>query len=161
VILEAEAASCFTSRHVLRLDGRPIGMFASSMLAMGFNVELIGRDQLEYRQTGFLKTRCVLADKLTGDELASSRPAGFFSEAISLQLSGGEYELAPARLLSTGYDILFMGRRVGLVRQEGTCRSWIQLNAYEPLPFADALMVLLEFKRRSDAMKNAGGGAGA
>jgi len=54
MFLEARAADCFSSKFVLKVNGRSLGMFQGRWFSESLDIELTERRHLQFRKVGWL-----------------------------------------------------------------------------------------------------------
>src|SRR5262249_25113118 len=79
MMLEARAANCFSSKFVLKVNGRPIGMFQRRLFGENLDVDLTERRHLQFRKVGWLGSQFELVDPIHKQPLGSCDRGGFFT----------------------------------------------------------------------------------
>jgi hypothetical protein len=143
--LEARQENCFSSTHVLKLDGRPCGKFTGRLFSEGIDVQLTGRRQWRFERIGWLSSEFVLKDADTQEVVARADRAGIFTSKWKLELSIGEAELGPAGWFQTAYQVEQEGNVHARVDRLGICQRGWTIDNLGPLSETDLLLAGLVY----------------
>jgi hypothetical protein len=161
--LDAEAASCFSSTFVLKLDGRPAGKFEGRWLGEGIDLSLLERRRLRFEKVGWVGSRFRLMAEDGESPVAEADRSGFFTSGWDLTLSVGPAQMVRAGWFTTGYVVRRGGEDVALVDRAGVCaRGWFVEGA--GLREEDLILIGLVYhtiKRRESSRHAAAGGHAA
>ncbi len=125
MILEARAENCFSSTHVLKLNGQAIGKIEGRFFSEGLDLALTGRRRLKLDRAGWLTSHFQLKDADTDAVLVEARPAGVFTSAWGLTLTCGPAQLRKSGFFRSSYEILHEGKSLATVDRLGLCeRGW-------------------------------------
>jgi hypothetical protein len=158
--LEARAENCFSSTHVLKLNGQPIGRITGRFFGEGMDLSLTGRRHLKLDREGWLTSQFKLKDGETDEVLVEARPAGIFTTSWELNLTCGPAEMSRRGFFSSGYDVRMGKRIVGSVdRLRGCARGWQVVKIADEMEAPDLILVGLVFhiiaKRQQQAAMHA------
>src|SRR6266850_6787477 len=103
--LEARAENCFSSSHVLKINGQAVGKFEGRFFSEGLDLALTGMRRFKFEKPGFFTNQFQLKDAETGAVLAEAHPAGIFSAAWTMKLTGGEAELRKSVWFGSAYEL--------------------------------------------------------
>ena len=160
MILEARAASCFSSEYVLKINDRPIGKCSGRWFSENVEVQLTQRRHLEFRRVGWFGSQFELVDLSDGALVASADRAGIFSSAWDVRLSVGPGLLQCAGWFDTAYEFAQADDRLARVDRVGMCeRGWI-VDGGDILENEDLLMLGLIYaviERRRNRRHHVGG----
>src|SRR5262245_13845621 len=85
--LEARAANCCSTTHLLKVDGRPLGTFEGRWFSENLDISLTGRLRFVLRKVGWLSNHFELVDAESDAVLASCQSSGIFTSSWDMQLS--------------------------------------------------------------------------
>jgi hypothetical protein len=146
MILEARAASCFSSEYVLKINDRPIGKCSGRWFSENVEAQLIERRRLEFRKVGWFGSQFELVDFSDGEVVAGADLAGLFTSAWNVRLSIGPGSLQSAGWFDTAYELVQGSERVARVDRVGACeRGWI-VDGGDILTDEDLLMLGLIYQ---------------
>ena len=86
MILEARAENCFSSTHVLKINGQAVGKFEGRFFSEGLDLALTGLRRFKFEKSGFFSSQFHLKDAETGAVLTEAQPAGIFRSGWKLNL---------------------------------------------------------------------------
>jgi len=160
-LLEAEAASCFSSTFVLKLDGRPVGKFEGRWLSEGIDLALVERRRLRFEKVGWIGSRFQLIAEGEEAPVAEADRSGLFTTGWDLVLSVGPAQMVREGWFATAYVVRRADAEVARVDRTGMCaRGWcVQASG---LRQEDLLLIGLlhhTIKRREASHSAAGGHA--
>jgi len=146
MILTARQEHCFTSHHLLTLDGKPAGSYNGRWFSEGLDVSLLGQRSLRFQNRAFFGSDFCLQDDKTNVILAEGVPSGWFSSPWNLELS-----LGPCRLQYEGWFTLSMavvreGTTIARVDRLGWCEAGWQASGGQVTTLEDLLLVGLIFQ---------------
>jgi hypothetical protein len=121
-MLEAAPAGLFTSRKILTLHGKPFGGVAARTFSSTFDIERDAGPALVFKSVSLMSRRYELQDA-AGTVLGSGEPAGLFTRAWDLVLSGGEAKLASRGVFDRGFNLMHGETVLGTVEPRGTFAS--------------------------------------
>jgi hypothetical protein len=164
MILEARAASCFSSEYVLKINDRPIGKSSGRWFSEDVEVQLTQRRCLEFRKIGWFGSQFDLVDFSDGEVVARADRAGMFTSAWEVRLSVGPGLLQCAGWFDTAYVFVQDGDTLARVDRVGLCeRGWI-IDGGDILKDEDLLMIGLLYQtilqRQRNRHHHMGGHAG-
>lgn len=163
MILEAHAESCFSTTHILKLDGRAIGKFEGRWFGESLDIALIGRRKLIFHKLNWLSSEFVLKSEEPEAYLGHADRAGLFTSAWKVDLSIGACELVRAGWFDTAYHVQQGDRVEGRVDRLGWCERGWQVSG-ERLSEEDMILVGMVYHtvlRRQQQAAAAHGGAGS
>ena len=142
MILEGRGENCFSSTHVLKLNGQAIGKIEGRFFSEGLDLSLTGRRHLKLDKAGWLTSHFQLKDGETDAVLVDAKPAGIFTSAWDLTLSCGPAELRRAGFFSSAYDVRQDKQILATVNRLGMCeRGWRVTKIGEQLEAPDLILV--------------------
>jgi hypothetical protein len=163
MLLEAEAANCFASTFVLKLDGRPIGKFEGRWLSEGIDLALVERRRLRFEKVGWLGSQFQLIAEGDEEPIAGADRAGVFTRSWDLVLSFGRAQMVREGWFATGYAVQRGGDEVARVDRTGLCsRGWFVEGHH--LREEDLILIGLVYqtiRRREASQHTAAGGHAA
>jgi hypothetical protein len=146
MILEARAENCFSSTHVLKLNGQAIGKLEGRFFSEGIDLSLTGRRRLKLDKASWLSSHFQLKDGDSDQVLVEAKPAGIFTSSWNLVLTSGPAELSRAGFFSSSYEVRREGRVLGRVNRLGICeRGWQVQKSSDELEAPDLILVGLIF----------------
>jgi hypothetical protein len=141
MLLEAKAENCFSSKFVLRVDGRPVGRFHGRWFGEGLEIDLTERRHLQFRKLSWLGSKFELVDPLNNRILGSCAASGFFSSGWDLNLSAGPGRLERVGWFNSGYEFKREAWVHARVDRLGWCdRGWI-VEGDDSLTREDLLLI--------------------
>lgn len=146
MILEAKAENCFSTTHVVKLNGQAIGKFEGRFFSEGLDLSLTGMRRFKFEKSGFFSSRFDLKDGESDAVLASGQPAGIFTSAWDLTLTDGPAELSKKGWFSTTFELQRSGRVLATVDRLGMCERGWRIEAHADLAPPDLLIVGLVFQ---------------
>jgi hypothetical protein len=142
MILEARAENCFSSTHVLKLNGQPIGKIEGRFFGEGMDLSLTGRRKLKLDREGWLRSQFQLKDAETDQVLVEARPAGVFTSTWNLNLTCGLAEMSKVGFFSSGYEVRKDKRIIASVDRLGACtRGWHVAKVSDEIEAPDMILV--------------------
>jgi hypothetical protein len=142
MILEARAENCFSSTHVLKLNGQAIGKIEGRFFSEGLDLALTGRRRLKLDRAGWLTSHFQLKDVETDAVLVEARPAGIFTSAWDLNLTCGPGQLRKSGFFKSSYDVRQNEKVLATVDRLGMCeRGWRVVKSDEQLAAPDLILV--------------------
>jgi hypothetical protein len=163
MLLEAEAASCFSSTFVLKINGRPVGKFEGRWLGEGVELALVERRRLRFEKVGWIGSHFQLIAKGDEDAVAEADRSSLFTSGWDLTLSVGPAQMVREGWFATGYVVRRGEREVARVDRTGACsRGWF-VEA-KGLREEDLILIGLVYhtiKRREASQHSAAGGHAA
>lgn len=154
--LTARSPNCFSSRYVLRLDGRPLGEFTGRWFSENLNLRLTNRRRWRLHRESFWNARFSLLNE-AGEYFGTARHKGFFGCRWILNTSVGECQLVSAGFFNTGYLLEQHGQTLATVRSLNRCENGWQVDAHDPtlnvgdLVLAGLIYHVILQRRRSNA----------
>jgi len=139
--LEARAENCFSSRFVLKRDGRPIGMFVGRWFSEALDIQMVGRRSLQFINTAWLGSSFQLTDVSGETVFGCAERSGLFTSSWDLQISTGPAQLVSAGFFSSGYLLEQDGRGLAQVDYHGACERGWWVDAGASLAETDLLLV--------------------
>jgi hypothetical protein len=125
MLLEGEAASCFSSTFVLKINGRPVGKFEGRWLSEGVDLALLERRRLRFEKVGWLGSQFRLIAEDDEDPVAEADRSGLFTSSWDLALSVGPARMVREGFFATGYTVRRRDAEVARVDRRGMCaRGW-------------------------------------
>jgi len=125
MLLEARPTDCFSSKHLLKLDGRPIGRFRGRWLSDGIEIEFVERLRLRFENTSWIGSGYRLIETNSGEVLATAQRAGILSGTWNLKLRSGSKEMFRTHLFSSGFEVRQGAQSVAQVTRIGWLeRGW-------------------------------------
>lgn len=143
--LEARAENCFSSTHVLKINGQAVGKFEGRFFSEGLDLALTGMRRFKFEKTSFFGREFQLKDAETGAVLAEAQPAGIFTSAWTMKLTSGDTELQKAGWFSTAYELRRGKVVLATVDRLGACTSGWQVSAKDDLQAPDLLLIGLVY----------------
>jgi hypothetical protein len=141
MILEARAENCFSSTHVLKLNGQAIGKIEGRFFSEGLDLALTGRRRLKLDKAGWLTSNFQLKDSETDAVLVEARPTGIFTSAWDLTLSCGQGQMKRAGFFTSSYDVRIGNKVVATVDRLGMCeRGWRVVKVGDQLEAPDLIL---------------------
>jgi len=129
MLLEARREHCFSTVHVLKLDGRAVGRFQGRFWSEGIDVELLGHRRWRFVRPGWFGSEFLLQEADSDTVLARAAQAGMFTSTWDLELSIGSAKLVHAGWFQSGYRIVQGDQEHGFVDRLGPCESgWTARN---------------------------------
>jgi hypothetical protein len=163
MLLEAEAASCFSSTFVLKVNGRPLGKFEGRWLSEGLDLALVERRRLRFEKVGWLGSHFQLLAAGDGEPVAEAERSGLFSSGWDLALSVGPAQMVREGWFPTGYVVRRGEKEVARVDRTGVCsRGWFVEG--HSLGDEDLIVIGLVYhtiRRREASQHSAAGGHAA
>jgi hypothetical protein len=142
MILEGRPENCFSSTHVLKLNGQAIGKIEGRFFSEGLDLALTGRKRLRLDKAGWLTSHFQLKDAESDAVLVEARPMGIFSSGWDLQLTCGKCELRKSGFFSSSYDVRQDAKMLATVEHLGFCeRGWKVTKFAEQLAAPDLILV--------------------
>ena len=155
-----EAANCFSSTFVLKLDGRPAGKFEGRWMSEGIDLSLFERRRLRFEKVGWLGSQFRLLADDAEHPLGEACRQGILSSGWDLQLTSGPAQMTREGWLSTGYVIQRGVTDLARVDRNGLCtRGWTVEG--DGLKEEDLVLIGLVYhtiKRREASQSAAAGG---
>jgi hypothetical protein len=145
MILEARAEDCFSTTHVLKINGQAVGKFEGRYFSEGLDLALTGMRRFKFEKPGFFTNQFHLKDAESGALLAQAQPAGVFSSTWTMKLTGGPAELRKAGWFSSAYDLLRGKELLAHVDRLGACQRGWRITALTDVPAPDLILVGLVF----------------
>lgn len=146
MMLEARAENCFSSTHVLKLNGQAIGKIEGRFFSEGLDLALTGRRRLKLDRAGWLTSYFQLKDGDTDAVLVEARPAGILTSAWDLNLTCGPAQLKRSGFFRTSYDVWYKDRILATVDRLGMCeRGWRVNKSSDELEAPDLILIGLIF----------------
>lgn len=165
MILEARASDCFSTTHVLKINGQAIGSFQGRFWSEGLDLALTGRQRLKLDKAGWLTSHFQLKDAESDETLVEARPIGMFSSGWDLTLASGPATLERAGFFKSAYEIRRNREVLGRVDRLGICeRGWRVEKFADELTAPDLILVGLLFhiiQKRQAAHAAAAGAHGS
>jgi hypothetical protein len=146
MILEARAASCFSSTFVLKIDGRAIGKFEGRWFSESLDIFLTGRRQLQFEKQSWLSSQFVLKDAGADDVLGQAGRSGVFTSAWDLLLSNGSAKMARAGWFASAYQVQQGDEILAQVDRAGICERGWQVESDDSLPEEDLILIGLVYQ---------------
>ena len=153
MILEARAESCFSSTHVLKINGQAVGKFEGRFFSEGLDLALTGLRRFKFEKLGFFTSQFQLKDAETDAVLAEASPAGIFSSTWTMKLASGPAELRKDGWFKSAYELWHGHNVAARVDRLGMCERGWQVNASADLQAPDLLVVGLVYhiiRKRQD-----------
>jgi hypothetical protein len=144
--LEGQAANCFSSRFVLKIDDRPFGKLEGRWFGEGLDVQLLERRKLIFRKKGMFTSEFELVDSEGDKVLGSARRSGFFTSAWDLTFSAGEGKLVKVGWFGSSYQVTGNGEVLATVHRVGACSQSWEVESSAPLIETDLLLIGLVFQ---------------
>jgi hypothetical protein len=144
--LEGEAANCFSTRFVLKLDDRPFGKFEGRWFGESLDVQLLERRKLIFRKKGAFTSEFDLVDTEGDKVLGRARRSGFFTSAWDLFLGAGEVKLVKVGWFGSSYQVTGNGEVLATVHRLGACSQSWEVESSAPLSDTDLLLIGLVFQ---------------
>lgn len=163
MILEARASNCFTSTHVVKVNGQAIGKFEGHLLDEGLDLSLTGLRRLRLEHSGIFCSKFILQDVASEEVFGEATPGRLFTTAWDLQLSCGACVFERPSFFSSEYELHHEDTKIFRASRVGMCeRGWYveSLIADEP-PIYDMLLtglifhVILSRQQRTAAVSSA------
>ncbi len=154
--LECRSPSCFSSRYVLKLDGRPHGQFSGRWFSERIDIRMTDRRNLHLKKAGWLGSHFQLWGASDPQILGEADREGFLSSAWGLKLTVGPARLVSAGFFNSAYLLEQQGRRTARVDRIGFCEGGWYVEGDRDLALTDLLLVgliyhtILERRRNSD-----------
>jgi hypothetical protein len=125
MLLEAQASNCFSTTFLLKLEGRPLGTFASRWFSESLDVALLERHRLQFLGVGWLGSQFVLEEMPERLVLGRAGRAGVFTNSWDLEVSTGPGRLDRPSWLGSAYVFRQGGGELARVDRLGVCtRGW-------------------------------------
>jgi hypothetical protein len=162
MLLEAEAANCFSSTFVLKIDGRPVGKFEGRWFSEGLDLALVERRRLRFEKVGWIGSRFQLVAEDDEEPIAEADRAGLFTSSWDLVLSVGPARMEREGWFATGYAVARGDREMARVDRAGLCsRGWFVEGS--GLREEDLMLIGLVYHtiRRREASQHAAAGGHA
>jgi len=163
MLLEAEAANCFSSTFVLKIDGRPLGKFEARWLSEGVDLALVERRRLRLEKVGWIGSRFQLIAEGEEEAVAEADRSGLFTSSWDLTLSVGPAQMVREGFFATGYVVRRRDAEMARVDRRGMCdRGWFVEG--RGLRDEDLILIGLVYhtiKRREASQHSAAGGHAA
>ena len=145
MLLEAKAASCFSSKFVLKANGRASGLFQGRWFSEGLAIDLTERRHLQFRKVGWLSSQFELVDPLYKEILGSCNRSGFFTNGWDLNLSIGPGRLERVGWFNSAYEFKQGAQVQARVDRLGWCeRGWL-VDGGDALRQEDLLLIGLVY----------------
>jgi hypothetical protein len=145
MILEARAESCFSSIHLLKINGQAVGKFEGRYFSDALDLALTGLRRFKFERPGVFKRVFQLKDAESGAVLSEAQPAGMFSAHWMMKLSDGPAELRKTGWFRSGYELKREGTLLARVDRLGGCNRGWQVTTVGELPAPDLLLVGLVY----------------
>ncbi|MBV9121840.1 MAG: hypothetical protein JO112_00600 [Planctomycetes bacterium] len=157
MILEARAANCFSSLHVLKLNGVAWGKFEGRWFSEALDIQLTGRRRLRLENVRWLWTQFVLSDTRGGETLGQAQRAGLLTTRWDLDLRTGPAQLVRAGWFATGYVVLRGEETLAEVNRLGLCERGWEVRGQDDLEDTDLLLAGLVYHiiRRRESQQSA------
>ena len=153
MLLEARAENCFSSTHVLKINGQAVGKFEGRFFSEGLDLALTGMRRFKFEKPGVFAGTFQLKDAESDAVLATAHPAGIFTSAWDMKLAGGDAQLCKAGWFKSAYELRDGDRVLATVDRLGMCERGWQVNASADLQAPDLLVVGLVYhiiRKRQD-----------
>jgi len=125
MLLEARAASCFSTTFLLKLEGRPLGTYAGRWFSEALDVSLLERHRLQFRKVNWLGSQFVLEELPEMQPLGRAGRTGLFTNGWDLEVSSGAGRLDREGWFGTAYVFRQDGGDQARVDRLGLCeRGW-------------------------------------
>jgi hypothetical protein len=145
MLLEARAASCFSTTFLLKLEGRPLGTFEGRWFSESLDVSLLERHRLQFQKNGWMGSQFVLEELPERQPLGRANRGGVFTSSWDLEVSTGPGRLDREGWFATGYVFRQGARDMARVDRLGVCeRGWVVEGAGALRP-EDLLLIGLVF----------------
>jgi hypothetical protein len=145
MLLEAKSENCFSSRFVLKVDGRPVGRFHGRWFSESLDIDLTERRHLQFRKLDWIGSKFELVDPLHNQILGSCNPSGFFSSGWDLNLSAGPGRLERVGWLNSAYEFKQEAEVHARVDRLGWCdRGWV-VDGNDAMTQEDLLLIGLVY----------------
>jgi hypothetical protein len=141
MILEARAESCWSSTHVLKINGQAVGKFEGRFFSEGLDLALTGLRRFKFEKTGYFTSQFELKDADTGVVLTDAELAGIFTSTWKLTLAGGPAELTKAGFFSSAYEVREGRHVLARVDRLGMCERGWRVDADDSLQAPDLLTI--------------------
>jgi hypothetical protein len=146
MLLEARAANCFSAKFVLKVDGRPFGVFHGRWFSECLDIDLTERRHLQFRKVGWLGSQFELIDTTFKQLHGGCSRSGFFTSSWDLNLSVGPGRLERADWFSAAYEFKQGARVQARVNRLGWCeRGWL-VDGEDALRQEDLLLIGLVYQ---------------
>jgi len=146
MILEARAANCFSSKFVLKVNGRPFGKFQGRWFGESLDVDLTERRHLQFRKVGWLGSQFELVDPTYKQLLGGCSRSGLFTSSWDLNLSAGPGRLEKAGWFGSAYEFKQGAQVLARVDRLGWCgRGWL-VDSKDALTQEDLLLIGLVYQ---------------
>ena len=136
--LEARNPSCWSSRQLLSLDGRPIGRVERDWLGRSFGVDLTGGHRLRFRKTHWLRDtwelRPAADDQAADPPLLTAERTGTLRNRWVVHRAAGPLTVASDSFWNSGLAATADGETVASVTWSHACRGgWkVEGDGLEP-----------------------------
>ena len=140
MLLESRSPDCFSSRYVLKLDGRPVGSFSGRWFDEGMDVRCTGRRNLRFEKVSWLGSHFQLVGR-DGTILAQADRNGFLTSSWTLQLDAADAELVSLGFFTTGYAVMAGSRKLAVVDRSSGCDGGWYVRGDESLRAEDLIFV--------------------
>jgi hypothetical protein len=160
MLLEAQAAGCFSTKFVLKRDGRSIGKYEGRWLSENMEIHLTERRHLEFRKIGWLSSRFELVDPEEDQVVGACDRSGFFSSTWEMVLSKGPGRLEKLGWFNTAYRYIHDGETLATVNRLGLCTRGWSVEGSDYLTDEDLLLIGLVYhtiQQREAQQQQAGG----
>lgn len=145
MILTARQEHCFTSHHLLTLDGKRIGSYNGRWFSEGMDIALLGRRSLRFRNQAMLGSEFCLQDEQSCVTVAEGVPSGWFTTSWDLRLSEGRCTLQRDGWMSWSMIVVREGMTIARVDRLGLCEAGWQASGGQLTNMEDLLLVGLIF----------------
>jgi len=145
MILEARAENCFSTTHVLKINGQAVGKFEGRFFSDGLDLALTGMRRFKFERPGLFRSQFQLKDAESNAVLAEAYPAGMFTSAWTTNLTSGPAELSKAGWFTSAYDLRRGKEILAHVDRLGACQRGWQVTALTDVSAPDLLLIGLVF----------------
>jgi hypothetical protein len=145
MLLEARAASCFSTTFLLKLEGRSVGTFEGRWFSEALDVSLLERHRLQFQKIGWMGSQFVLEEMPEKQALGRANRSGLFTSSWDLEVSSGPGRLDKEGWFGTAYVFRQGSSDQARVDRLGLCdRGWF-VAGDDTLRPEDLLLIGLVF----------------
>lgn len=153
--LEAHSANCFSSKYLLKLDGRPAGTIRNRWLSFGIDIQFTERLRLYFERTFSLRKatswlvgggfQLADADADAKEVLATGQRTGLLTGSWNLNLGVGPTKLVQTSLFSSDFVVQKGSQVIARASRISWCEASWQAEGSDALNVTDLVFIGLVY----------------